>query len=90
MRLYEATGAGSCLLTDAKLNLSELFEPDVEVVTYDSADDCAVKVKYLLDHEDERRAIAEAGQRRTLRDHTFDNRAVRLDEIIKRATNFHE
>lgn len=88
MRLYEATGAGSCLLTDAKSNLSELFEPDVEVVTYESAEECAEKVKYLLEHEDERRAIAEAGQRRTLRDHTFDNRAVQLEEIT--TTNLHK
>lgn len=84
MRLYEATGAGSCLLTDAKSNLRELFEPDVEVVSYESAEDCASKVKYLLEHEDERRAIAAAGQRRTLRDHTFDNRAEQLNELIIR------
>lgn len=82
MRLYEATGAGSCLLTDAKSNLSELFTSDVEVVTYENAEDCAAKVKYLLEHENERRAIAEAGQRRTLRDHTFDNRALQLNEIV--------
>src|ERR1043166_4762805 len=34
MRLYEATGVGTCLLTDWKENLNEFFEPDVEVVTY--------------------------------------------------------
>lgn len=90
MRLYEATGVGSCLLTDARSNLRELFEPDVEVVDYRSAEECVEKVKYLLEHEDERKKIAEAGQRRTLRDHSFDNRAVQLDQIIKRATNFHE
>ncbi len=83
MRLYEATGAGSCLLTDARSNLSELFEPDVEVVTYQNADECAEKAKYLLEHEVERRKIADAGQRRTLHDHTFDNRAVQLDEIVR-------
>ncbi|HEU4796164.1 MAG TPA: glycosyltransferase [Pyrinomonadaceae bacterium] len=85
MRLYEATGAGSCLLTDWKSNLGELFEPDVEVVTYKSADECVEKFNYLASHEDERRAIAAAGQRRTLRDHTFDNRAVQLDQLIQTA-----
>ena len=34
MRLYEATGVGTFLITDAKRNLSELFEPGEEVVTY--------------------------------------------------------
>ena len=33
MRLFEATGVGSCLLTDYKPNLSTLFEPDRDVVT---------------------------------------------------------
>jgi spore maturation protein CgeB len=84
MRLYEATGVGSCLLTDWKENLAELFEPDAEVVAYRSADECVEKVRYLLEHDAERRAIAEAGQRRVLRDHTFDNRAAQLDDLIRR------
>jgi spore maturation protein CgeB len=85
MRLYEATGVGSCLLTDWKENLPELFEPDAEVVTYKNADECVEKLNYLLEHEDERRRIAQAGQQRTLREHTFDNRAAQLDDLIRRA-----
>lgn len=87
MRLFEATGVGSCLLTDRKENLPDLFEPDSEVLTYRTAEECVEKVKYILDHEDERRAIAAAGQRRALRDHTFENRAVLIDEIIRGALN---
>jgi hypothetical protein len=83
MRLFEATGVGACLLTDWKANLPRLFEPDAEVVTYRGTDECVEKVKYLLDHKSERRAVAAAGQRRTLRDHTFARRAERLDGIIK-------
>ncbi len=87
MRLFEATGVGACLLTDWKENLSELFEPDKEVLTYRSAEECVEKVKYILEHEDERRSIAAAGQLRTLREHTFDNRAARIDEIIRSVLN---
>ncbi|MDT7602595.1 MAG: spore maturation protein CgeB [Acidobacteriota bacterium] len=85
MRLFEATGVGTCLLTDWKANLPQLFEPDAEVLTYNSAAECVEKVRYILDHEDERRAIAIAGQRRTLRHHTFATRAARIDEIIRAA-----
>lgn len=85
MRLFEAPGIGACMLTDWKANLSELFELDSEVVTYRDADECVEKVKYLLTHEDERRNIAAAGQRRTLRDHTFDHRAVQIDALIRQA-----
>ncbi len=83
MRLYEATGVGTCLLTDWKANLPNLFTLDVEVVAYRSAEECIEKVRYLLDHEDVRQAIAAAGQRRTLRDHTTRQRAEQLDDIIQ-------
>ena len=85
MRLFEATGAGSCLVTDWKANLSQLFEPDQEVVAYKSAGECVEKVKWLLAHPEESAAIAQAGQKRTLRDHTFVQRRVQLDDIIRKS-----
>ena len=83
MRLFEATGVGACLLTDWKANLPQLFEPDAEVVTYRDAAECVEKVRYLLGHDAERRRIADAGQRRTLSDHTFADRASRIDAVIR-------
>jgi spore maturation protein CgeB len=83
LRLFEATGVGACMLTDWKSNLRELFEPDAEVVTYRSVEECVEKVRYLLTHENERRSIAAAGQRRTLRDHTYAQRARQIDQIIR-------
>jgi spore maturation protein CgeB len=83
MRLFETTGVGTCLITDWKENLPELFEPDTEVLTYRSAEECVEKVEYILSHEEERRSIATAGQARTMREHTFENRAARIDEIIR-------
>ncbi len=85
MRLFEATGVGSCLLTDWKSNLSDFFESDREVVVYRSVEECIEKAGYLLEHEAERSQIARAGQKRTLRDHTYAQRVARLDEIIREA-----
>jgi hypothetical protein len=85
MRLFEATGVGTCLLTDWKENLSELFEPDREVATYRDAAECVARIRGLLDRPDQRQAIARAGQARTLAQHTFAHRAVRLDAIIREA-----
>lgn len=84
VRLFESTGMGACLVTDWKVNLSQMFVPDSEVITYRSPRECVEKVRYLLDHEDQLQRIAKSGQRRTLRDHTFDNRAAQLDQIIKK------
>jgi hypothetical protein len=71
MRMYEATGVGACLVTDHKENLQELFDVDTEIVTFNSTAECIDKVRYLLDNETERSRIAQAGQARTLRDHSL-------------------
>jgi hypothetical protein len=82
MRLYEATGVGSLLLTDAKENLGELFDVGGEVVAYRDEDELVQAVEHYLEHEDERAAIAAAGQRRTLREHTYAVRMRELSEIL--------
>jgi spore maturation protein CgeB len=84
MRLYEATGVGTLLLTDAKRNLHELFEPDAQVVTYASAEEAADKIGYYLEHDAERAAIARAGQARTLAEHTYAHRMRELEQILNR------
>jgi spore maturation protein CgeB len=80
-RLFEATGAGACLVTDWQKDLNDYFDVDREVVAFHSFDECVEKVRYLLDHESERAAIAKRGQERTLRDH-------RLDQAILAAGQF--
>ena len=82
MRLFEATGVGTLLITDWKENLHELFEPGKEVVAYRSAEECAELIQYYLDHEAEREAIARAGQQRTLKDHTYFQRMAELVDIV--------
>ena len=84
MRLFEATGIGTCLLTDWKENLPTLFESDTEVVTYRNNAECIKKVKYLLENPAEREAIAKAGQQRTLKDHTYDLRMAELNKEISK------
>jgi len=84
MRLYEATGVGSLLVTDAKENLADLFEPDSEVVTYRSGHELVAQLRHYQADEDARREIAAAGQARTLRDHTYAVRMFELAEILER------
>lgn len=83
LRLFEATGMGSCLLSDGGTNIRELFEPDYEIVIYNSVDEVVEKIDYLLNNEHERRTIAEAGQRKTLKSHTIFNRCQLIDEVIR-------
>jgi len=82
MRLYEATGVGTLLLTDYKSNLHTLFEPGKEVIVYRSSEECTELIAYYLQHEDESKSVAEAGQARTLREHTYNHRMREFINIL--------
>ncbi len=84
MRLFEATGVGTLLLTDRKDNLGDLFEIGKEVVAYSSAEEAAELIRYYLAHPEEARAIARAGQARTLREHTYRHRMEELVPVLHR------
>ncbi|MCD6193712.1 MAG: glycosyltransferase family 1 protein [Candidatus Aminicenantes bacterium] len=84
MRLFEATGVGTLLITDWKVNLHEMFEPRKEVVAYRTPEECAELIQYYLEHDDEREAIARAGQQRTLREHTYYQRMQELVDIVRK------
>jgi spore maturation protein CgeB len=82
VRMFEVAGAGSLLISDHKRNMSELYEPDKEVLTYKTKDECIEKLKWAIDNPVEARKIACAGQERTLKDHTVEQRVELLYEII--------
>ena len=84
LRLFEATGVGTLLLTDWKQDLHELFEPGREVVAYRSPEECRELITYYLAHDQERQAIAAAGQARTLREHTYLHRMQELLGLLRR------
>jgi hypothetical protein len=82
MRLLEATGSGTLLLTDFKENLNDLFEIDKEVVAYKTKEEAVEKIKYYLEHEKERATIAATGQARTLRDYNFEKTMSKFSDFI--------
>jgi spore maturation protein CgeB len=79
-RVFEAAGAGACLITDAWEGVEQFLEPGVEVlVARDGAE-----VAELLGELDVRRAreIGEAALRRLLAEHTYAHRAEQVEEIL--------
>jgi hypothetical protein len=89
MRLYEATGVGTLLLTDRKDNLDELFSVGTEVIAYSSAAEAAELIRHYIDHPREAEAIAAAGQRRTLAEHRYSLRMAELSAIMARHVGKH-
>lgn len=84
VRLFEVAGAGALLCTDHKKNIRDLYEPDTEILTYNSVEECMEKLKWALDHPREARKIAAAGQKRTLQDHSVEKRVDLLWEIMRK------
>jgi hypothetical protein len=83
MRLYEATGCGALLVTDQKDNLGELFSAGKEVVAYRNADEAIELIRHYTDRTEEAAAMANAGQARTVRDHTYRHRMAELVDILQ-------
>jgi len=59
-----------------------MFDPGKEVVAYRTPEECAELIRYYLAHDDERQAIARAGQARTLREHTYEHRTKELIALV--------
>jgi spore maturation protein CgeB len=83
MRLFEVTGVGTCLITDDKENMTELFIPDKECITYKDTSEAITKIKYLLKNPDMVNEIANNGRKKCLEYHNYDVRAMQLHEIIQ-------
>jgi hypothetical protein len=83
MRLFEASACGALVLTDGAANgLGELFEIGREMVVYQADADLLDKIAFYLSHDAERLAMAQAGQRRTLAQHSYARRMTDLLAVL--------
>ena len=73
MRLFEATGAGTLLITENTENINQFFEVGKEVVVYNSTEDAIDKINYYLSHPEKAEKIALAGQKKTLAKYNYKN-----------------
>ncbi len=77
MRVFEALGCGSFLLTDRCVNgQEELFTPKEHLVTYDSPEEAAELAKYYLGADAERQEIADQGYLHARAHHTYLHRTA--------------
>jgi spore maturation protein CgeB len=82
-RVFEAAGAGACLITDAWLGIEMFFEPVKEILVAASADEI---VRLLRNTTAEQAAkIGTAMRLRALRDHTYAQRAAEVSELLGKA-----
>jgi spore maturation protein CgeB len=85
-RVFEAAGAGACLITDAWEGIELFLEPGREVLVAADGAEVAAHVEALCapspTARDRARAIGEAARRRVLSEHTYRHRAAEVERVL--------
>jgi len=79
-RVFEAAGAGACIITDAFLGVDAFLEPGREILVAVSGDEVAEQLRSL--DEPRARRIGQAALRRVLSQHTYAHRAVQVEAAL--------
>lgn len=79
-RVFEAAGAGACLITDYWEGIEDFLEPGREVLVAHDGAELAAQVAALT--PERARAIAQAAYRRVRAAHTYAHRAAQLEALL--------
>jgi spore maturation protein CgeB len=79
-RVFEAAGAGACLITDAWEGIELFLEPEREVLVASDGHGVAEHLRGLS--AERARAVGGAARRRVLAAHTYDHRAAQVEELL--------
>jgi spore maturation protein CgeB len=79
-RVFEAAGAGACLITDAWEGIELFLEPEREVLVAADGHGVAEHVRRLT--PERAREVGQAARRRILAAHTYDHRAAQVEELL--------
>lgn len=82
LRVFDVLGSKGFLITNYQPEILDYFEPGVDLVVYDSMADLQQKVEYYLEHEEERKQIAENGYRKVCEGFTYN---ITIKEILDMA-----
>jgi spore maturation protein CgeB len=80
-RVFEAAGAGACIITDYWLGIDFFFEPGKEILVAKSGEDVK-EILYGLT-EEKAKEIGQAALKKVLDKHTYAHRAIELEKIFK-------
>ena len=80
-RVFEAAGAGGCLITDAWEGIELFLQPDEEVLVARDGADVADHLAALTPQR--ARAIGEAARARIIAEHTYARRGAEVDALLR-------
>lgn len=79
-RVFEAAGAGACLLTDAWVGIEQFLEPGSEVLVAESGEEVAEIMDTLTPQR--ARGIGRNALKRVLAEHTYAHRAEQVEQVL--------
>ena len=79
-RVFEAAGAGACLLTDAWEGIELFLEPDTEVLVVRDGQEVSEQMERMT--PERARKMGLQAQRRILAAHTYDHRAEQVEAVL--------
>jgi spore maturation protein CgeB len=82
-RVFEAAGAGACIITDYWEGIDFFFEPGEEILVAKSGDEVTEILRTLT--PERAREIGEAGYKKVLAAHTYNHRAELLQSIFNKS-----
>lgn len=80
-RVFEAAGAGACIITDAWEGIGEFFEPDREILVASTGPAVAELLAQLTPQQAHQ--LGEAARSRALAEHTYDRRVDLLEAALE-------
>jgi spore maturation protein CgeB len=80
-RVFEAAGAGACLITDAWEGIEQFFAPGRELLVANSGDEVIEMLRTLT--PERARAIGTAAYKRALAEHTYAHRGAAVDALLR-------
>jgi len=81
-RIFQVCQRGGFMLTEYVPHIEDYFEIDKEIVCFSNKEEMVDKIIYYLNHDEERRAVAQAGWKRATSEHTPFHMLSRVfDEI---------
>ena len=80
-RVFEAAGAGACLITDAWEGIELFLEPGSEVLVARDGTEVAAHLEKLTPGA--ARAIGQRARDRVLAEHTYDRRAAEVERVLQ-------
>jgi spore maturation protein CgeB len=82
-RVFEAAGAGACLVSDAWEGIEDFLEPGREVLVAEAGEEVASHLEALA--PETAALVGAAARRRVLAEHTYAHRAEQVERILSGA-----